>query len=35
LIEEKVEGKEWLSQLVRATLAELPEPKSKKKKEKS
>jgi len=32
LIEEKVEDREWLSDLVRITLRELPEPKAKKKK---
>lgn len=34
LIEEKIEDKEWLSSLVRITLAELPVPKPKKKKSK-
>jgi len=34
LIEEKVEDREWLSQLVRITLKELPEPKPKKRKKK-
>ena len=32
LIEDKVEDREWLSELVRITLRELPEPKAKKKK---
>lgn len=32
LIEDKVEDREWLSQLVRITVRELPEPKPKKKK---
>lgn len=32
LIEEKLEDSEWLSELVRITLKELPEPKPKKKK---
>lgn len=32
LIEEKMEDQEWLSNLVRVTVAELPEPKPKKKK---
>ena len=31
LIEDKVEDREWLSKLVRITVAELPEPKPKKK----
>ncbi len=34
LIEDKLEDREWLSQLVRITLPELPEPKQKKKKKK-
>lgn len=34
LIEDKLEDREWLSQLVRITLPELPEPKPKKKKKK-
>lgn len=34
LIEEKIEDGEWLSELIRRTLAELPEPKPKKKKRK-
>lgn len=34
LIEDKVEDKEWLSQLVKITLEALPEPKPKKKKTK-
>ena len=34
LIEDKLEDREWLSNLVRITLKELPEPKPKKKKEK-
>jgi len=34
LIEEKIHDKEWLSELVRITLKELPEPKPKKKKAK-
>ena len=32
LIEDKIEDREWLSQLVKVTVAELPEPKPKKKK---
>jgi TfoX/Sxy family transcriptional regulator of competence genes len=32
LIEEKIDDREWLSELVRVTVAELPEPKPKKKK---
>ena len=32
LIEEKLEDREWLSELVRITVKELPEPKPKKKK---
>jgi TfoX/Sxy family transcriptional regulator of competence genes len=32
LIEEKIEDREWLSELVRISVAELPEPKPKKKK---
>ena len=32
LIEEKLEDREWLSELVRITVNELPEPKSKRKK---
>ncbi len=32
LIEEKLEDSEWLSELIRITLCELPEPKPKKKK---
>ena len=32
LIEEKVEDSDWLSELVRITVSELPEPKPKKKK---
>ena len=32
LIEEKLEDREWLSQLIRVTVKELPEPKPKKKK---
>jgi len=32
LIEDKVEDREWLSELVRITVKELPEPKAKKKK---
>ena len=32
LIEDKVEDREWLSELVRITLRELPEPRAKKKK---
>ena len=35
LIEEKIDDREWLSELVRITLKELPEPKKKKKKKKS
>jgi TfoX/Sxy family transcriptional regulator of competence genes len=31
LIEEKIEDKDWLSELVRVTLEELPAPKAKKK----
>jgi TfoX/Sxy family transcriptional regulator of competence genes len=34
LIEEKLEDKEWLSELVRISLKELPEPKPRKKKKK-
>lgn len=34
LIEEKLEDREWLSELVRITVAELPEPKPKAKKRK-
>ena len=34
LIEEKIEDREWLSQLIRVSLPELPEPKPKKKKKK-
>lgn len=34
LIEEKVEDRDWLCQLVRVTAAELPEPKPKKRKSK-
>ena len=34
LIEDKLEDREWLSQLVRITLPELPEPKPKKKNKK-
>ena len=34
LIGDKIEDREWLSQLVRITVAELPEPKPKKKKKK-
>ena len=34
VIEEKIEDREWLSELVRRTVAELPEPKPKKKKKK-
>jgi len=34
LIEEKIEDRNWLSELIRITLTELPEPKPKKKKEK-
>ncbi|MCZ4409916.1 TfoX/Sxy family protein [Cryomorphaceae bacterium 1068] len=34
LIEEKIEDKAWLSQLIRLTLEELPAPKPKKKKKK-
>lgn len=34
LIDEKIEDKDWLSELVRLTVKELPEPKSKKKKKK-
>ncbi|HBX65324.1 MAG TPA: competence protein TfoX, partial [Balneolaceae bacterium] len=32
LIEDKLEDSEWLSELIRVTLKELPEPKKKKKK---
>lgn len=32
LIEEKIEDRDWLSELIRLSLAELPEPKPKKKK---
>ena len=35
LIEDKVEDREWISDLVRLTIRELPEPKPKKKKNKS
>ena len=35
LIEDKIEDREWISNLVRITLRELPEPKSKKKKNKN
>ena len=35
LIEDKVEDREWISNLVRITVKELPEPKPKKKKNKS
>jgi len=35
LIEEKLEDREWLSELVRISVKELPEPKKKKKKTKS
>ena len=35
LIEEKIDDREWLSELVRISLKELPEPKPKKKKKKS
>lgn len=34
LIEDKLEDREWLSQLVKITVAELPEPKPKRKKDK-
>jgi TfoX/Sxy family transcriptional regulator of competence genes len=34
LIEEKLEDREWISELVRITVSELPEPKPKKKKSK-
>ncbi len=34
LIEEKIEDREWLSELVRISVKELPEPKPKKKKTK-
>ena len=34
LIEDKIEDREWLSELVRITVRELPEPKKKKKKKK-
>ena len=34
LIEDKIEDKEWLSELVRITINELPEPKPKRKKKK-
>ncbi|MCF8380369.1 MAG: TfoX/Sxy family protein [Bacteroidales bacterium] len=34
LIEDKLEDRDWLSQLVRISLTELPEPKPKKKKKK-
>ena len=34
LIEDKIEDRDWLSELVRITLKELPEPKPKKKKKK-
>ncbi len=34
LIEDQVEDREWLSELIRLTVAELPEPKQKKKKSK-
>lgn len=34
LIEEKLEDREWLSELIRISLAELPEPKPKKKNKK-
>ena len=34
LIEEKLDNKEWLSELIRITVKELPEPKPKKKKKK-
>lgn len=34
LIEDKIEDREWLSELVRITVRELPEPKPKKKKSK-
>ena len=35
LIEDKIEDREWLSELIRISLKELPEPKPKKKKKKS
>jgi len=35
LIEDKIEDREWLSELVRITVKELPEPKPKKKKKKT
>jgi TfoX/Sxy family transcriptional regulator of competence genes len=35
LIEDKIEDREWLSELVRITVRELPEPKPKKKKKKN
>ena len=35
LIEEKIEDREWLSELIRISLKELPEPKPKKKKKKN
>jgi len=34
LVEDKIEDREWLSELVRVTLKELPEPKPRKKKSK-
>ena len=34
LIDERIEDREWLSELVRISIAELPEPKPKKKKKK-
>jgi len=35
LIEDKIEDREWLSELVRVTVKELPDPKPKKKKKKT
>ena len=35
LIEDKLDDREWLSELIRISLKELPEPKAKKKKKKS
>ena len=35
LIEDQIENREWLSELIRVTVAELPEPKPKKKKTKN
>lgn len=35
LIEDRIENRDWLSELIRVTVAELPEPKPKKKKTKN